>query len=148
MAVRQILVPVTVHTRRDQLQSALSEVIAIVRREPDTRVHLLSIQPPVTRNVADYFKPGELQQIQQDSAMEDLEEPCRILDAAGIRYKVHTEVGRSVPTIVAFAQEFRCDRVLMGGAGQPGIQERLFGTLAAQVRQMLGATTACQVIGY
>src|SRR5690606_32730176 len=100
---------------------------------PHTRVHLLSIQPPVTRHVADYFQPGELQQVQRDSAIKDLEEPRRLLDAAGIRYKVHTEVGRSVPTIVAFAQEFRCDRVLMG---QAGMQDKLFGTLAAQVRQM------------
>ena len=148
MTVSQILVPVTVHTRGDQLQSALSEVIVIARREPHTRVHLLAIQPPVSQYVTGYFRPDELRQAQLDAALQDLEEPRQLLDAALVRYKVHTRIGRSAPTIVAFAEEFGCDRVLMGRAGQAGVQEKLFGTLANQVRHLLSATGICQVIGY
>jgi nucleotide-binding universal stress UspA family protein len=49
--------------------------------------------------------------------------------------------------IVQFAQEYRCDRILMGQASRSGVQEKLFGTLASQVRQMLGVAGNCQVIG-
>ncbi|MDO8298822.1 universal stress protein [Lacisediminimonas sp.] len=147
MTLRQVLIPVSIHSNRTHLQGALAEAIVISRTEPHTRIHLLSIQPPVSLHVADYFKPGELWQVQLEGSRQDLAAPRELLDAAAVSYKTHTLVGRSADVIVQFAQEYRCDRILMGQAGRSGVQEKLFGTLASQVRQMLGVAGNCQVIG-
>lgn len=147
MTLRQVLIPVSIHSNQAHLQGALAEAIVIFRTEPHTRIHLLSIQAPVSRHVADYFKPGELWQIQLEGARQDLAAPKALLDAAGVCFKTHTEVGRSADVIVQFAREYRCDRILMGQAERGSVQEKLFGTLASQVRQMLGVAGKCQVIG-
>jgi nucleotide-binding universal stress UspA family protein len=148
MGLTQVLIPVSVHTTEAQLQSALAEAITIVRIEPAVRVHLLSVQVPVSRHVSDFFDSGELRQIHLETGMQDLAPATELLDAAGVPYKIHVEIGRTAETIVRVAQEFHCGRILMGRAGKPDFPEKLFGTLASQVRHLLGLSNDCKVIGY
>jgi hypothetical protein len=55
-------------------------------------------------------------------------------------------VGRSANTIVAVAHEHGCDRIVFGPE-QPSLAGKIFGSLAHQVRQMLGTPADAQVIG-
>ena len=56
-------------------------------------------------------------------------------------------IGRSAETIARTARELGCDRIVMGPDGVARLADKVFGTLAQQVRHLLGATGDCQVIG-
>lgn len=144
--MKKVLVPLNIHTSAAQMQNAVAEAIAIYRAQP-VQVHLLSVQAPVSRHVSGFFASGELRQIHLESGMEELAPARSALDAAGVPYEVHVHVGRSAETIVRVAQELGCDRILMGRTDETGFAEKLFGTVANQVRQLLGVTGNCQVIG-
>lgn len=147
MGLKQVLIPVTLHTTARQLQSALAEAIVIYRKEPHVRVHLLNVQVPVSRHVSDFFDAGELRRIHLETGMEELAEARQLLDAAAVPYKIHIEIGRTAETIVRVAQEFRCNWILMGHTPSYGMPGKLFGTVIGQVRYLLQPAQGCQVIG-
>ena len=143
--MRKILVPIGADSNA-RMQSALAEVIALYREEP-MQIHLLNVQIPVSRHVSEFFHNGELHAIHLEAGREELAPARAVLDAAGIPYIAHIEIGRSAETIVHTARELGCDRIVMGRSAQAGFAEKMFGTLANQVRHLLGVTGNCQVIG-
>lgn len=142
--MRRILVSIS--NNAAQMQSAIAEAMAIYREEP-VEVHLLNLQALIPNYAARFFKGSDLHVIQRESGMEELAPAQAILDAAGIRYTAHVEIGRSAETIVSVARKIGCDRIVMGQAGQADFAEKLFGTLASQVRHLVGVTGNCKVIG-
>lgn len=142
--MRKVLVPISTLSRA-QMQSALTDVISLYRQGP-VQVHLLSIQIPVSRHVSDFFGSSELRAIHLESGMEELAPAKAALDAAGVPYTAHVHVGRSADTIVRVVREVGCDRIVMGQAEQAGFSEKLFGTLANQVRNLLSAIGDGKVI--
>jgi len=142
--MRHILVPVDPN-QPARTRAAIERVVRLYREEPAT-VHLLRVRPKVSGHVSMFFGSGELRELQQTAGAEDLELAQAQLDAAGVPYISTVLVGRSAPTIVAAAQEYGCDRIVFGPE-QPGLAGRVFGSLAQQVRQILGARTDAQVIG-
>lgn len=145
--MRKLLVPVSIHSRPAQLCSAVAEAIAIYRREQSVQIHLLSVQTPVSQHVAEFFGSAELRQIHREAANEELAPLAAELRKANVPFLTHIEIGRTAETIVRFATEIRCDRIIMGRAPQASVAERLFGTLASEVRNLLGNAGSCRVIG-
>lgn len=129
-----------------QMQSAIAEAMAIYREE-SVAIHLLNLQALIPSYAARFFKGSDLHAMQKEAGMEELAPARAILDAAGIPYTVHVETGRSAESIVCAARELGCDRIVMGQAGHPDVTEKLFGTLASQVRHLVGVAGNCKVIG-
>lgn len=142
--MRKVLVPVS--PIRAQMQSAVDEAIAIYRQEA-VEIHLVNVQSAIPRYVAAYFDRSELRRIQQDASLEELAPAQALLDAAGIACITHIEIGRNAETIVQLAGRLGCDRIVMGRPEHVGITEKLFGTLASQVRHLVGVGGNCTVIG-
>lgn len=142
--MRRVLVPVD-QTEPARLRSAIEQVVQLCREEP-TAVHLLRVQPLVSGHVAMYFDPGTLRDLQLDWGAEELQPAQSLLDAAGVPYTSSVLVGRSAKTIAAAARDYGCDRIIFGHEA-PGLAERLFGSLAQQVRQILDAKGDPQVLG-
>jgi nucleotide-binding universal stress UspA family protein len=142
-----ILVPMTIHSAAAQVRAALESAIEIYRQE-GARIHLLNVQPPVSGYAARFFDAEELARLQEGVAREELAPACATLDAAGIPYWTHVEVGRSAETIVKFARLFYCDRILMGAPVEPGYAEKMFGTLDSQVRHLMSLDRGGRVIGF
>jgi nucleotide-binding universal stress UspA family protein len=142
--MRKVLV--TIGATATQVQSAIAEVIAIHREEP-VEVHLLNVQPSIPHYVAGFFKNGDLPLIQDEAGREELGPAQAMLDAAGIPYIAHVKVGSSAETIVQAARQLGCDRIVLGQGKQAGFTEKLFGTLANQVRHLVGVAGNCKVIG-
>jgi nucleotide-binding universal stress UspA family protein len=143
--MKNILVPVD-PDRPDRTRAAVAQVAQLNREEPVT-ARLLRVQPRVTQHVAMCFAPGELHALQHANGLDDLADARAQLDAAGVRHTSTVRIGRSAPTIVAAARELGCDRIVFGqdAAGRTG---SLFGSLAQQVRHILGAgNSGPQVIG-
>jgi nucleotide-binding universal stress UspA family protein len=133
--MKQILMPID-PAQPARTRSAIDEVLGMRRDEPIT-VHLLRVQPRVTSHVAMCFRPGELQAMQLQAGAEDLQLAQGLLAAAGLPFTSTVRIGRSAPTIVETARELGCDRIVFGREA-PGLTGRLFGSLAQQVRQLLG----------
>jgi nucleotide-binding universal stress UspA family protein len=142
-----ILVPITIHSVAAQVRAALESAIEIYRRD-GARIHLLNVQPPVSGYAARFFDTEELARLQEGVAREELAPACATLDAAGVPYWTHVEVGRSAETIVKFARLFYCDRILMGPTEETDYAEKLFGTLDSQVRHLMSLDGSGRVIGF
>jgi nucleotide-binding universal stress UspA family protein len=145
--MRKVLLPISIHMSLSQIHNAAAQAIAIYRSEDSVQLHLLSVQVPVSRHVSDFFEPGELRQIHRDAGLAELAPAKAALDAAGVLYLTHIEVGRTAETIARFATEIRCDRIVMGQESGSGLAHKLFGTLASEVRHLVGSGGACRVIG-
>lgn len=142
--MKNILIPVD-PARPDRTRSAIAQVVQLSRDELVT-ARLLRVQPRVTQHVAMCFAPGELHAMQHANGLDDLADARSLLEAAGVPNTSTVRIGRSAPTIVAVARELGCDRIVFGqdAAGRTG---SLFGSLAQQVRHILGAGAGPQVIG-
>ena len=143
--MRKLLIPIDTRNAA-AMQSALAEAIAIHRQEA-VGIHLLNVQPAVSGHVAMFFGTGELLDIQHKAGAEDLAPARALLEAAGVPYTARVMVGRSAETIARLARELGCDRIVMGRQGRSGFADKVFGSVAGQVRQIVGGTGGCQVIG-
>jgi len=142
--MRQLLVAVDPHSPA-RTRSALEAAIRIWRRE-FVGVRLVRVKPRLSGHVAMFFGTRELQRMQLEEGAEELKYAESLLDMAGVPYTSTVLIGRSAETIAQAARDFGCDRVVFGEEG-PGLAGRMFGSLAQQVRQLLGPGTAYQVIG-
>lgn len=127
-------------------RSTVAEAITLYQQEP-VAIHLLSVQPAVSGHVAMLFTGSELHDIQHAAGAEDLEPAQALLDIAGIPWQASVMVGRSAETIARSARELGCDRILMGRESGENFVGKLLGSVAAQVRQLVGGTGDCQVLG-
>ena len=144
--MRSVLIPVDAGNRTRTV-AAVAEVVRIYGQEP-VRVHLLSVQPVVSAHVAMFFGDGELHQLQHGAGAEDLAQAQSLLRTSGVPFNSLVRVGRSAETIASTARELGCDRIVLGSEGEPGLGSKIFGSLAQQVRQLVGAGSGdCQVIG-
>jgi nucleotide-binding universal stress UspA family protein len=142
--MRRILVPID-PAQPARTRSAIDEIVRICRNE-QVEVSLLRVQPRVNQHVAMFFDTDELRQLHETWGQEELDLARSLLDAARVPHTSTVLVGRSAETIVAFAREQGCDRIVFG-AVQPGLAGRVFGSLAQQVRAMLGTRGDLQVLG-
>ena len=144
--MRNVLIPIDAGNRA-RTMAAVAEVVRIYRQEP-VGVHLLSVQPAVSGHVAMFFGEGELTQLQLNAGAEDLGPAQTLMKTAGVPFTSLVRVGRGAETIATTARELRCDRIVLGPEGDAGFAGKIFGSLAQQVRQLLGAGSGdCQVIG-
>ena len=142
--MRQLLVAVDPHSPA-RTRSAVEEAVHIWRDE-FVGILLVRVQPRLSGHVAMFFGTRELQKMQLDEGAEELKYAQSLLDAAGVPYTSTVLIGRSAETIAQAAREFGCDRILFGDEG-PSLAGKMFGSLAVQVRHLLGPGNAYQVIG-
>mgnify|MGYP003382110900 CR=1 FL=1 len=143
--MRKLLISIDGHSAA-RMQSAITEAIGIYRQDP-VDVFLLSVQPAVSGHVAMFFDAGELYEIQQQSANEELAPAMALLDLAGVPYTSSVVVGRHAESIARRARELGCDRIVIGRDDSEGFAGRIFGGLVGQVRHLVGVTGDCQVLG-
>jgi|SRR4051812_45636183 len=142
--MRQVLVAVDPHSA--VRTRAAVETATRIWREEFVAIRLVRVQPRLSGHVAMFFGNRELHQLQLEEGAQDLQFAQSLLDAAHVPYTSTVLVGRSAETIAQAAREFGCDRIVFGEEA-PGLAQRMFGSLAAQVRQLLGPGQAYQVIG-
>jgi nucleotide-binding universal stress UspA family protein len=139
---------VLVHIEVDhevRTRSAIEQAARLYRQEPCT-VYLLHVQPSVSGHVAMYFASTELKDLLCAFGNEDMRLAESLLDAAKIPYTTLVRIGRTASTIANVAKELNCDRIIFG-VEEPGLAERLLGSLAHQVRHLLQAQGDPQVLG-
>ena len=127
-------------------RESAAAAIELYRREPLV-LHLLSVQPSVSGHVAMYFQGAELKQIQRAAGAEELAPAQAMMEAAGVRCTTRVSIGRRAETIARAADELGCDRIMVAGDRDRSVAGKLLGSLAQQVRHLVGGQGGCQVIG-
>ncbi|MDP3085606.1 MAG: universal stress protein [Rubrivivax sp.] len=143
--MRNLLIPVDGRSAQ-RTANAVAEAIAIHRQEP-VGVHLLSVQPRLSGHAAMCFSDSTLHALQHEAGTKDLAPAQALLDQAGVPWSASVAVGRSAETIARQARELGCDRIVMGRENRETLASRVLGSVASQVRQILGRTADCQVLG-
>lgn len=128
------------------MKAAVAEAVRIYAQGP-VDVHLLNVQPAVSGHVAMFFDKRELQDLQRAAGAEDLAPAEALFRSHQVPCLSNVRIGRRAETIARVARELGCDRIVLGReADTARLASKVFGSLAQQVRQVLGGGD-CRVIG-
>ncbi|HZQ61944.1 MAG TPA: YjbE family putative metal transport protein [Casimicrobiaceae bacterium] len=111
--MRKILVPV------DASPNALHAVRHVVdlRREDDRiAVHLLNVQVPFPRHIAQFVARRDVAAFHHERGREALRAAARLLDNAGVPYTSEVQIGHKAELIAATAARLDCDHIVMSTA--------------------------------
>jgi len=138
MIMQNVLVPVS--TLGDARWAA-EQAIARYRKEP-AHIHLLNIQRPLPRHVSRFFAGGDLHDFHRDAGMRVLEPTIRLLDEAGVPHHVHVLVGNPAESIVQFAEQNKCEEVVLETQSEGLLAIFGLGSIGSQVRHLMQAHAA------
>jgi nucleotide-binding universal stress UspA family protein len=136
--MNSIVVPIT---ESGDLAWAVSQAIEHYRGEP-VHVHLLNVRHPLPRHVSQFFKSGGLHDYYRDAGMQVLEPAMRLLDEAGVPHEDHVMVGHKAESIVRFAEEHHCTRVVLDNEPKGLLSAFGLGSIASQVRHLMAANVS------
>lgn len=133
LSMLKILVPVD---GSGNTAHAVRQVIREAARNRELEVHLLNVQTPLSRSVAQFLSRKSRAEWHHERA-EDALRPTRAqLDAAGIAYTVHIELGRKAETIVGMARRLGCDHIVMGTARKNSLTRMLEASVTNRVLEL------------
>ena len=113
-------------------------VIDRSRAEP-LQVHLLNVQRPLPLHIAQFFGRAELAEVHREAGMGVLAGALRVLAVVWVVCVSFVLGGKPAETIVRFAVDHGDAEILLDNA-PTGLLSRLgVGSIASQVRHLLGA---------
>lgn len=127
--------------------AALAEAEHLYAQQP-LALHLLNVQPAVNGHVAMFFDERELHELHQAAGEEELAPALAQLQGHQVPCTSSVRVGRRAETIARAARDLGCDRIVLGREGESvGLANKVFGSLAQQVRELMRGGADCRVIG-
>lgn len=96
-------------------------------------IHLVNVQPQLPGGITSFVSRDQVAGFHRDESVKALAEAGALLDAAGIPYQAHAEVGPLAETIVAVADRIRCDEIVMGTRGRTALADLLIGSTVTRV---------------
>lgn len=133
---------------QDEREAAWAAEQAIkLFRFHQARIHLLNVQHPLPRHVSRFFSGADLTDFHQESGRRVLEPVIRKLTDAEVPYKVHVLVGHEAETIVRFAEEYACTRIVMEDKPEGLLSAIGLGAISSQVSHLLSARNLSVAMG-
>lgn len=93
------------------------------------KIHLLNVQPWFAGYVAWFASSRDCEFFHRERAEKALASARRALDAFGVPYTVHVEVGSKGEIIAETAKRLGCDHIVMTSARRTNSLTRMFGDL-------------------
>jgi YjbE family integral membrane protein len=131
----RILLPVDAS---DQAARAVDYAVALWRNHPapDTMdIHLMNVQRELSGDVARFVPRESVRDYHRERSEKALERPRRLLDQAGVKYRLHMMVGKPWEAISDYAAQNHFDLVLMGTRGLGTYTGAALGSVAQGVAQ-------------
>ena len=132
------------------ISSAVDHIVDLCGRRPAVAVHLLCVRHPFPQYVARFIAGSDLAAYHRERGMAVLKAAAERLEARGIQHADHVLVGDKAATIVQFARDRRCDRIVLSKQARGPIAGLVLGTLDAQVRHLIeaggGTGAVCEVV--
>jgi nucleotide-binding universal stress UspA family protein len=136
--MHQIVVPIC---DQADVRFGTDRAIALHRESP-VLVHLLNVQRPLPKHVAQFFHRNDLRDFHRDNGMRVLEPAIRLLDVAGVPHEEHVLVGHPAETIVRFAEEHGCSEIVVDTPTSSVLSMVGLGSVASQVHHLMQAHAA------
>lgn len=113
---------------------AVEHLIRLIGGTQPAEIHLLNVRNPVDAwEVKRFLTEEEIIKTQIDKGEVDLQSARALLDAAGLTYNAHIEIGPIASTIVKLATDLACDAIIMGTRGRGDIAKLVLGSIATKV---------------
>ena len=133
--VNRILLPVDAS---DVSTHAVEYALKMQQHHPTPEafsILLLNVQRGVNEAVSRFVSKDSLQDYHRENSAIALERARKILDDEGVKYSVHTLVGKPWEAISSFAGANNCDQIVMGTRGLGSNTGALLGSVAQGVAQ-------------
>jgi YjbE family integral membrane protein len=115
---------------------AVRHVIQEFRKNNRLEVHLLNVQTPLSKHVAQFVSRKNRDDYHRDEAAKALRSICRVLDGAAMPYTTHIEVGRKAEAIAATAKRLGCDHIVMSTARKNSLTRMLESSVTNRVLEL------------
>ena len=112
-AMERILVPVD---GSPNSLHAVKHVVNEFMKDSAMEVHLLNVQPPFSRHIANFASRKSRSDYHREQSEEALRTIKRMLENSGVPYSVHIEVGDKATLIADAARRLHCDQIVMSTA--------------------------------
>ena len=131
--MEKVLVPVD---GSHNAHHAVRHVINEFRKNGRMEVHLLNVQTPFSKHVAQFVNRKSRDSYHRDEAAKAFRPIRRMLDAANVAYSVHVEVGRKAEVITEAAQRLGCDHIVMATARKNSLTRMLEASVTNRVVEL------------
>ena len=112
---------------------AVRHAIDAFRRSDVRMVHLLNVQAPFSSYVARHVDRELRADFHHEQAEEALAEARRLLDAAGVPYRAHSEVGDKAHCIADAALRLGCNRIVIATTRKSALVRAVENSLTSQL---------------
>jgi YjbE family integral membrane protein len=129
-AMQRILIPVD---GSKNSEFALRHVIAGFLKDSAKEVHVLNVQPPLSRHVAQFASRRNRDGWHRDQAEKALAPARKLLEQHGVPHTASYKLGEKAKVIVDEARRLRCDRIVMGTARRNSLTRMLQDSTTAKV---------------
>lgn len=114
-------------------QHGIRHVISEFMKNHELEIHVLNVQPPFPRLVSDFTSRQDRREFHEEQAELALASVRQTLDAAGVPYTVHSEVGDKADCIVEAARRLQCDCIVMSTARKSSLVRLVENSVTNQV---------------
>ena len=130
--MHRILLPV------DGSEAALRAVDHVLKKvglyKDPAEIHLLNVQLALRKGVTEFVSQQQLDSYHHDEGIKDLASARAKLDAAKVPYQFHIGVGEEPAAVIAhYAQDKKCDQVVMGTRGLSSVAGILLGSVTIKL---------------
>ena len=115
---------------------AVRRVINEFAKNREVEVHLLNVQAPFSRHIAQFASRKNRDSLHHDEAEKALLPVRRMLDGAGVPHTVHIEVGSKAELIAAAARRLRCDHIVMSTARKNSLTRMIEASVTNRVLEL------------
>jgi len=126
----RILVPVD---GSDSSLAAVRFVTGKLAAGGTPEIHLLNVQAPLPSAASSFIDAGVVRGYHDEEGQKDLAAARKLLDEAGVACTAHVAVGDPADTIATYAEQKKCDAIVMGTRGLGRIGNLLLGSVATKV---------------
>ena len=129
----KVLLPVDGSKSSTRATKKLIKTLGWYKEQP--RVDLLAVHLPVPRfpNMSLVVSKEMLERYYAEECKEMLAPSRKALDAAGVKYTVHTLVGSIAESIIAHAKRSGSDMIYMGTRGMTALSNMVLGSVTTRV---------------
>lgn len=131
--MRKVLVPVDGAAGSDRVIQSLIRKWTGPSASGPIEIHLLNVQQGVAGDIRTFVDDDDIKSHHHDAGLKALHAARQALDGAGVPYRFHVSVGNPAEIIAHFAQQNRCDEILIGTREQSQLSKLLRGSVAADV---------------
>jgi YjbE family integral membrane protein len=121
-AMQRVLVPVD-GSRNSEY--AIRHVLQEFLKGAALEVHVLNVQPPFSRHIAQFLSRKSRDAFHRDEAEKALRPARELLERQRVPYAVHLRLGDKAKAIVDEARRLRCDQIVMATARKNSLTRML-----------------------